>query len=63
MRWGRHLYTVLLVGIILVLIYEIYTGVSLAEAFQGLISKFGPGLVLAILISLALIGWSKASRG
>jgi hypothetical protein len=63
MRWGHHLLTALLVGIILVLIYEIYTGVSLAEAFQEPISKLGAGMFLALLIFVALIAWVQASRG
>ena len=63
MKWGEHLLGAIIVGIILVLIYEIYTGETFAGLLQEPISKYGAGLVLAILILLVLIIWSKSSRG
>jgi len=65
MRWGEHLIGALIVGIIGVVIWEHFFGVSISQQILKIFSKFniGSGLAIAVLFIVALVIWAKASNG
>lgn len=65
MRWIGHLIGALIVGIIIVIVWEYYSGVSISQASEGFFSQFGigVGLMIAILVIAAILIWTKSSRG
>jgi len=65
MRWGEHLIGALIVGIIGVVIWEHFFGVSISQQIMKIFSEFniGSGLAIAVLFIIALVIWAKASSG
>ena len=65
MRWIWHLIGALVVGMILVIVWEQYSGVSISKAAEDFFAQYGigAGLMIAILIIVALLIWAKSSRG
>ena len=65
MKWIEHLIGALIVGIILVIVWEYYSGVSISQASEDFFSQFGigVGLMIAILVIAAILIWTKSSRG
>jgi len=64
-RWIGHLLVALVVGIIAVIVWEQYSGVSISKAMEDLFAQqgIGTGLMIAILIIIAILLWAKSSRG
>ena len=65
MRWVWHLIGALVVGMILVIVWEQYSGVSISKAVEDFFAQYGigAGLMIAILIIVAILIWAKSSRG
>jgi len=65
LKWKWHLISALVVGIILIIIWEQYSGVSISKASEDFFAKYGigTGLMIAILIIIAIILWIRSSRG
>jgi len=65
LRWIGHLLGALVVGIILVIVWEQYSGVSISKAAEDFFAQYGigAGLMIAILIIAAILIWVKSSRG
>lgn len=65
MRWIWHLIGALVVGMILVIVWEQYSGVSISKATEDFFAQYGigAGLMIAILIIVALLIWTKSSGG
>jgi uncharacterized membrane protein len=63
MRWGSHLIFALIVGAILIGIWEIYTNSNLGDELQRTFPGTDVGTILALLLLVALVLWWRASRG
>jgi hypothetical protein len=65
MRWIEHLLGALVVGILGVIIWEQFSGVSISQKVMVIFSEFnvGPGLAIAILAIVAFAIWAKSSSG
>lgn len=65
MRWIGHLLGALVVGILGVIIWEQFSGVSISQKVMVIFSEFnvGPGLAIAILAIVAFAIWAKSSSG
>ena len=65
MRWIGHLAGALIVGIILVIVWEQFSGVSIAQATEDFFAQYGigAGIMIAILVIAAILIWGKSSRG
>jgi len=63
MRWIGHLLGALLVGVIVIVLWEQFSGVSISQEVSKIFSGFGvgPGLMIAILALAALIIWARSS--
>jgi len=65
MRWITHLMGAAFAGIVSVILWEQFSGVSISQESVGIFAKLdiGPGLMIAILVLVALLVWTKSSRG
>jgi hypothetical protein len=65
LRWIVHLLGALIVGIILIIVWEQYSGVSISKMSEDFFARYGigAGLMLAILIIVAIAIWVRSSRG
>lgn len=65
MRWLSHLLVALVVGVILVILWEIYFGASISTTVMEFAGNYGVGisLLVGILILLVIGLWWKTSRG
>jgi len=65
LKWIGHLIGALVVGVILIIVWEQYSGVSISKASEDFFARYGigAGLMIAILIIVAIIIWVKSSRG
>lgn len=65
MRWIMHLLGAAFAGMLAVIIWEQFSGVSISRRAVDLFSNFniGPGLMIAILAITALAIWAKSSSG
>ena len=65
MRWIIHLMGAAFAGMIAIVIWEQFSGVSISQRIMELFSRFdiGPGLAIAILFLVGLAVWAKSSSG
>jgi hypothetical protein len=65
LRWIGHLVGALIVGIIVIIVWEQYSDVSISKASEDFFARYGigAGLMIAILIIIAIVVWIKSSRG
>lgn len=65
MRWIEHLLGAVLVGILGVILWEQFSGVSISQKAIEIFQRFGigPGLMIATLAIVALAIWAKSSSG
>jgi hypothetical protein len=65
LRWIGHLLGALIVGIIVIVVWESYSGVSISETVGNFFANIGigAGAMIAILVIAAILIWAKSSRG
>lgn len=65
MRWIEHLIGAAVAAILVVIIWEQFSGVSISQKAMEIFRGFGmgPGLMIAILLITALVVWTKSSSG
>lgn len=65
MRWIAHLLGAAIAGILAVIIWEQFSGISISQWATTIFTRFdiGPGLMIAILALAAFAIWAKSSSG